>query len=495
MTRMKLFHTATFSLIIFFGLTSTNLSANNPSFERDIQQLSIFKNVLSEMFQEMMFIHKYSERNELGYISNIENDRIENLLYRYLLVRKSLWNIIEQYRNYDTLSEDELYNTKAFVIGYYSALMLYKASGHFITINMLEDELIEKLNEPYYKSGIPEGTFDHIFESLTLPDNLDDLDIARELYIRELYEPGTHLNKLKSDSLYIPLISELEELNEFHINHREKILTHFVLLTPEITNQLRHSSIKKRTEYLIDKAGGQFEAIKAFVVTQVGDIKSPVKSPLIFTHLEKTFIKNLLKPGDIILTFSEGYMSNIFLPGIFKHGIMYIGNRNTWTQKDWDTMDISDINKQVIHTGDDIIEAVSEGVISNSILHVLDTKINRLAILRPQLHEHDIKRAIKNAHAYLGNGYDFSFDFNDAGTQVCTEIIYRSYNGLGEISFPLIERVGNMTLSGDDICKYAIDSGQLQIIALIDEDTKKPGTPLITTDSNAPKILRDLLGL
>jgi len=32
------------------------------------------------MFQEMKFIHKYSERNELGYISNVENDRIEILL-------------------------------------------------------------------------------------------------------------------------------------------------------------------------------------------------------------------------------------------------------------------------------------------------------------------------------------------------------------------------------------------------------------------------------
>ena len=447
------------------------------------------------MFQEMMFIHKQSERNELGYISNVENDRIENLLYRYLLVRKSLWNIIKQYRNYDTLSEDKLYNTKAFVIGYYSALMLYKASGHFITINMLEDQLIKKLNEPYYKSGISQGTFDQIFKSLTLPGNLDDLDIARELYVREMYEPGTELNSLKSDPLYITLLDELDELHEFHVNHRHKILTHYVLLTPEITNQLRHSTIKNRTEFLIDKAGGQFEAIKAFVVTQVGDIKSPVKSPLIFTHLEKEFIKKLLQPGDIILTFSEGYMSNIFLPGYFKHGIMYIGDRNNWTQAEWGIMDISIENKNNIHNGDDIIEAVSEGVVSNSILKVLDTKINRMLILRPQLTESEINRALKSAHAYLGNSYDFNFDFNDAGTQVCTEIIYRSYNGLGKISFPLTKRVGNMTLSGDDICHYAIHSGQLKIIAFIDEDTKKPGTPFISTGDDAQSILRNLLNL
>ncbi|MBT3591205.1 MAG: hypothetical protein HOK52_10870 [Candidatus Marinimicrobia bacterium] len=77
---MKSIQTAIFSILLLLGLFLNNLSATQTSFERDIQQLNIFKNVQSEMFQEMKFIHKYSERNELGYISNVENDRIEILL-------------------------------------------------------------------------------------------------------------------------------------------------------------------------------------------------------------------------------------------------------------------------------------------------------------------------------------------------------------------------------------------------------------------------------
>lgn len=490
---MKSFTTIIYILLLSFGLAQPLTSNQQPSFEKDIQQLSIFRGVLSEMFQEMMFLHKYSKRNELGYISNIENDRIENLLYRYLIIRKSLWNIIEQYRDYDTLSEDELYNSKAFLIGYYTALMLYKASGHFITINMLEGQLIDKLNEPYYKSGIPAGTYDAIFKSLTLPDNLGDLDIARELYLREMFEPDTPLNSLLSDSLYIPLINELDELHQFHLDHREKILKHFVLITPEITNQLRHSTIKKRTEVLIDLAGGQFEAIKNFIISQVGDIKSPVITPLLFTHLEKDSILNLLKPGDIILTFSDGYMSNIFLPGVFKHGIIYIGNRDDWTLNDWTFFNIDSEKKRMIEPHHDIIEAVSEGVVSNDLIHILDEKINRMVILRPKLEPEEIQKVVKKAHEYLGNEYDFSFDFNDASTQVCTEIIYRAYNGLGPISFSLTKRVGNMTLSADDICQYGFMSDHFDFVATILEDEGGLGTPKIHTGIHAKQSLESLL--
>ena len=469
------------------------LPAVQDSFESDIHQLAIFEGALREMFEEMVSLHDNTSRLDKEYISNIENDQIENLLFRYLILRQSLWEVIGKYRDYNTLTDDPETNMKAFVIGYYAALTLYKASGHLITINMKDDLLVDKLNESYFRSGIPKNTFEKIFDSLTNPENLEELDIAWELYTRELHLSGSPLNQLLSDPLYVPLINELEELQTFHVNHREEILNHYVLLTPEITNLLRHSDIKKQAKYLIEESGGQYEALKAFLLTWVGDIKSPVTDNLYFTSMEKNEIKQMLRPGDIILTYSAGYMSNIFLPGTFKHGIVYVGDRQSWNEQDWASLHLSAEKRAFIHPGDDIIESVSEGVISNSMDHLLDHKVNRMVILRPKLNPAQIQKAMGVVHSYLGNGYDFSFDFNDAATQVCTEIIYRAFNGVGGIEFHLRKRVGNMTLSADDICINALETSQMDVIALIVEDEFRPNRARLLTDHTNREILKKLL--
>jgi hypothetical protein len=96
-------------------------------------------------------------------------------------------------------------------------------------------------------------------------------------------------------------------------------------------------------------------------------------------------------------------------------------------------------------------------------------------------------------HSYLGNGYDFSFDFNDAATQVCTEIIYRAFNGVGGIEFQLRKRVGNMTLSADDICNNALETSQMDVIALIVEDKFRPNRARLVTDHASREMLKKLL--
>jgi len=479
-------------ILVYIFIVSP-LPAESDSFEKDIQQLAILKAALHDMFEEMMSLHRNTSRLETEYISSVESDQIENLLFRFLVLRNSLWEVIVKYREYNSLTSDPQYNMSAFVIGYYSALTLYKASGHLITINMRDDQLVEKLNESYYRSGIPKNTFEDIFISLTDPDNLEDLDIARELYTRELNSVGSPLNQLLSDSLYVPLINELEDLQKFHEKHRKEILNHYVLLTPDITNRLRHSDIQKRTKYLIEKYGGEYEAIRAYFMALVGGIKSPVSDNLYFTQLEKNKIIQMLEPGDIILTYSQGYMSNIFLPGTFKHGLVYVGDRQSWNENDWAALQISEGKKALIRPGDDIIESVSEGVISNTLGHLLDNKVNRMVILRPKLNPVQIQKAMGVVHSYLGNEYDFSFDFNDASTQVCTEIIYRAYNGVGGITFTLTKRVGNMTLSADDICKIALETENMDLIVLIVEDEFRPNRARFVTDNTGREILKKLL--
>jgi len=349
------------------------------------------------------------------------------------------------------------------------------------------------LNEAYFRSSIPRGSFQEVYHSLTNLENLDELDIARELITTEINEPGTPLNLLKMDLIFGPLITNLEPLHYTHVKLREEILNYFVLITPELTNRLRHSTIKKKVEELIRKAGGRFEALRAIVFTHVGHIKVPGAEPLIFSEDDKNQLLTLLQPGDIILTYSEGFMSNIFLPGIFKHGIVYTGRRENWDQSDWDKIDITDHQKSLIQVNDNIIEAIAEGVVSGTLEEILDTKINRLAVFRPNLSNQEIMGVMQTIHSYLGNQYDFSFDFNDAESQVCTEVIYRGFNEIGNIQFGLSKRAGTLNLSAEDVCKYAINSGNMELVTLIVEDEYRKGKTRFVSPENGVEIILTLM--
>ena len=482
-------------LISFFCVSVIN--AEPDFFQNDINKLTIFKNAFDEMYQEMGEIQQSATRYETGHFSNVESDKIENLLFRYLVLRRSVWDIINKYRDYNTYSNDHTENMKALLVGYTSALTLYKYSGILITKNMGDDKVIVKLNEAYFRSDISRGSFREVYHSLTNLENLDELDIARELFTSifytQIYEPGTPLNLLIMDPTYGPLITNLEPLHDTHVKLREEILNHFVLITPGITNRLRHSTIKKKVEKLIGKAGGRFEALKAIVFTHVGHIKAPGIEPLIFSEDDKNQLLTLLQPGDIILTYSEGFMSNIFLPGIFKHGIVFTGIRADWSHEDWEKMEISATQKSLIQPKHNIIEAIAEGVVSGSLEDILDTKINRFAIFRPNITDDEKLNALNTVHSYLGNQYDFTFDFNDAESQVCTEVIYRGFNKIGNIDFKLSKRAGKLNMSAEDVCRYALDSGQMDLVTLIVEDEYRKGKPRFVAPENGVEIILGLM--
>ena len=479
--------------LLFLIFLIIPLNAADNSFEDDINKLSIFKNAFDEMYQEMGEIQQSATRHKTGHFSNVESDQIENLLFRYLVLRRSVWDIINKYRDYNTYSNDPINNTKALLIGYSSALTLYKYSGILITKNMGDDQTVDKLNEAYFRSGISRGSFQKVYHSLTNLENLDELDIAHELISDEMNDSDSPINHLRTHPIYGPLIRELNHLYDYHVKLRKEILSYFVLITPELTNRLRHSSIKKRVVELTKKAGGRFAALRAIIFTHVGHIKAPGTAPLIFSPDDVGKLLFLLKPGDIILTYSEGYMSNIFLPGIFKHGIVYTGKRHNWKKDDWAKIEIDSDQKSMIQPTHNIIEAIAEGVVSGSLNTILETKINRLAVFRPNFSDNEKLNALNTVHSYLGNQYDFTFDFNDAETQVCTEVIYRGYNQIGEIDFKLSKRAGKLNMSAEDVCRYAIDSGHMDLVTLIVEDEYRKGKTRFVSPENGVEIILALM--
>jgi hypothetical protein len=168
------------------------------------------------------------------------------------------------------------------------------------------------------------------------------------------------------------------------------------------------------------------------------------------------------------LTYTAGYISDVFIPGAFKHGITFVGSpeqrglagldsdRLPAVAPDVGDRLVSHVNQANLEDGKpaDLIEAVAEGVIFNNLAHIMDTHINRLLVLRPRLTETERIDFLIEVFSYLGEEYDFRFDFADSTSQVCTEVIYRAINGKAGIAFDLTIRAGHETLSADDIALY-----------------------------------------
>ena len=62
--------------------------------------------------------------------------------------------------------------------------------------------------------------------------------------------------------------------------------------------------------------------------------------------------------------------------------------------------------------------------------------------------------------------YNFDFDFFSSDRLVCTEVVYRSYDGLDGITFTLTERAGRKTLSAEDLLDFALDSNAFEPVAI-----------------------------
>jgi hypothetical protein len=121
-----------------------------------------------------------------------------------------------------------------------------------------------------------------------------------------------------------------------------------------------------------------------------------------------------------------------------------------------------------------IVEAMSEGVIMNS----LETSVGEcdaVAVLRPRLPKERIREAIARTFSHAGKAYDFEFDFFTTDKIVCTELVFRSYDGA--LDFKLVNVMGRMTLPAIEIVKkYTEELGsakqQLDLVTWIQVDGK-----------------------
>ena len=100
------------------------------------------------------------------------------------------------------------------------------------------------------------------------------------------------------------------------------------------------------------------------------------------------------------------------------------------------------------------LEAKKDGVLLREIEETL--AVDAFTVLRPKLTSTQMKTALSKGLSHAGKLYDFIFDFGTSDRLVCTEVIYRTYHGIGNIDFILSTKAGRKCLTAEDFLNQAI---------------------------------------
>ena len=65
-----------------------------------------------------------------------------------------------------------------------------------------------------------------------------------------------------------------------------------------------------------------------------------------------------------------------------------------------------------------------------------------------------------------GKGYNFDFDFFRGDRLVCSEVVYRALDGIGDCRIQLVQRLERPTLSAEDLLDMALADNHFQVVAI-----------------------------
>lgn len=476
-------------VVPFFTLIFLSLSyAQRWVPEDDYNHIKTFNNVLEKTIKEISLI-KPQDKNGKKYFSNKQYDQIERLYFRYTLCTRSLLDIVNAYKDISNKSRFKKNNAQAFILGYCASLSLYKHSAELIIQTAGNQLLIDKLNEEYPRTEIKRNGLNYIINNLTEPTNIKNIEIANEFFKRQLIENDILVKPTELFPFTSELITSTKTLSEEYESYKKSILDNYTILPLEAAEIMQVATIEETVNSMVDEAGGQLKAIQEFLFTIMGDVRMPLIDGIKFSRRQKKQLLKILEPGDIILTYSSGYLSNIFLPGYFKHALAFTGPQNKEKNEFLTKIQLKESQKQYIKPDHNIIEAVSDGVITSSLDSYLNGYANRIIAFRPNLVNEDIKIILKSLYSFLGFDYDFDFDLTSGEKQACTEIIYRSYNGMGNINIELEEVFGATTLSGDKLLNYFINDGETALLFLAVENEARPNKASIYEGIEAYKYI------
>lgn len=417
----------------------------------------------SEQLSRELKARRAAEKRE--YYKPDEEDRIRAQLMSFLAYRSALLRLAAGYGGFESVRDPDA-RARCFLLAYAASAAVYHASATLVKRYENDAAAKRKLNEPDPKWGIPAALFDRVRES-----------IASDRTTETLSELNAYLKTHRQQWLDAGLPrSELALVDEY-ADRAERAMKDSGFQRPQ-------AQVERLLARVKSDAYTPVYAARTFLSTWIGDTRlADWHSLITFEQIE--VMRKQLQPGDILLERRNWFMSNAFLPGFWPHAALYVGAPEELAQTGlvrrdasgkWTSDDpavrahLADYQKNA-HDGQPrtVIESVSEGVILNSLAESMHA--DYVAVLRPRLTPRQKGQAIARAFTHVGKPYDFEFDFFSSDKLVCTELVYRSYEGL--LKFDLVRIMGRDTLPAVEIArKYQNEKGrpdqQLDFVLFLD---------------------------
>ena len=403
--------------------------------EGSARALSTIAPLLTTLPQIESVVEQNRTAVERGYFLPDEDEQVRELFSHYLTTRAALNSVLDDLRPHAIaeLKQPQPRHPEVFLVAFCTAVLLMR-SGRYLIDKFRDNKVIwRKLDEAEPRYGIPKKQFTKVYQSLTSVRNNMVFNDAVDYY----RENQTQLLDLQSDPVLKPVVEILQERDEFFESSTGEFVKKRLNYRLHSFIRRHHSGFKKVTFGLFKVSG-----------SLIAELRMKWKRKRVNPGVQRKLSK-LLKPGDVIITRHDDAASNLFLPGFWPHGALYVG-----TQTQRQEQDPSGETWRDKCVGENcVLEARKDGVLFRPLHDTLS--VDACVVLRPKLKNEHVIEAISRAMTHQGKCYDFEFDFRRSDKLVCTEVVYRAYHGIGDMEFDLKTRAGRVCLSAEDLLDYA----------------------------------------
>ncbi len=400
---------------------------------------------LPDIENEALEQEEISQIIEAKYFKPQQDERIAEWFTKFLTVRGSLWDIIDEVHSHVTVGLKNIHTYEEyqfFVIGYVAACHVVRLDRFLLEQFATHTFIQRKLNEGVPEKKIPRKQYTHIFESFIAIENAQRMLAVMNHASKERSKLKVLANDPDVGYFINNLYKYRSALDDSKQNYLERGV-HFI----KHAFKRRGASIKQQSQFKVLEASGR-------VFSELVNKKGKLVTPQI-----REQVREMLQPGDVMVTRHKYALTNLFLPGFWPHAALFVG-----THEEREARGIS-IETQVRSKWRDnkcTFEALKDGVLFRPLEETL--AVDAFVVLRPTLSQSGINKAIERIVIHEGKKYNF--DFFRADRLVCTELMYRAFDGIEHMNIELKERAGRPTLSAEDLCDIALDTDMFEPVAI-----------------------------
>jgi hypothetical protein len=385
-----------------------------------------------------------------GYITPSEELCLRQLQVSYWQTRNALLELVNELRRdvdrFDTASPEQFLIALAAAALLVDAARFLRVTFHHVTV------VRRKLDEPDAVYGIPPRTYDDVQRSLVSAHNAWHLWQATRYYDKNCAAFATSAAAAGLE----PIVAIIDRLRD--------------RLRPSVWTYLR-TWFRVRGRRAVRRVGrdllgrGIYDLQQA-VSCRMADLTVRRGHLPALPSSIRDQVASLLRPGDVLVVRKEYAATNYFLPGYWPHAALYVG-----TIDDLDRLGIADLQHVAprlpklaeLAPSPCALEALKDGVRIRSLDSPLAS--DSVVVVRPLVDEASVAAALAQAFMHEGKPYDFDFDFCSSHRLVCTEVVYRAYEGVADVQFDLARHVGRFALAAGDLLRMALAKQHFEVVA------------------------------